>query len=74
MLSVETFRRQYAYLRTLWEGLGEMHKRGKTLEEAQARYSLEEDFPYFFDERSADRRDAIHANNCGVIWGLLKGR
>jgi glyoxylase-like metal-dependent hydrolase (beta-lactamase superfamily II) len=74
VLSVETFQKQYAYLQAIWQGLREMQEDGLSLEDARARYSVKEDFPYFYDERSTARRDAIHINNIEVFWDLLKGR
>jgi hypothetical protein len=34
-LSVETFKEQYKYLSTLWNGLSEMFRQGMTLEDAK---------------------------------------
>ncbi|MFA9454918.1 MAG: hypothetical protein ACERK6_13500, partial [Candidatus Aminicenantaceae bacterium] len=73
-LTVETFQQQFAYLQALWLGLKEMQEGGRTLDEARTRYSIKEDFPYFYDERTAARRDALHKNNIEVFWDLLKGR
>jgi len=34
-LGVETFKQQYRYLKTLWDGLGKMQHEGATLEDAK---------------------------------------
>ena len=70
-LSVETFREQYRYLKTLWNGLREMRRRGATIEEAKKIYSIEKDFPYFKDKRLEIRGTNIHEYNIEAIWGRL---
>ncbi len=72
-LSVEAFRQQYAYFRTLWDGLREMRGRGATLEDAKAAYSIEKDFPFFKGKRLDIRGTSIHANNIEAIWGKIAG-
>jgi glyoxylase-like metal-dependent hydrolase (beta-lactamase superfamily II) len=67
-LSVETFKQQYRYLNTLWQGLSEMHRQGMSIEEAKKKYTIEKDFPYFKD-RITKRRDIdIHEHNIEAIW------
>ena len=67
-LSVETFKQQYRYLSTLWQGLSEMYRQGMSIEEAKKKYTIEEDFPYFKD-RITKRRDIdINENNIEAIW------
>jgi glyoxylase-like metal-dependent hydrolase (beta-lactamase superfamily II) len=70
-LSVETFKQQYRYLKTIWDGLREMRARGAGLEEAKARFSIERDFPYFKDRITALRGTDIHENNVEAIWERL---
>lgn len=70
-LTVETFKKQYEYLHSLWQGLAEMKRQGLTLDNAKERYTIADDFPYFQDERTQSRRDAIHINNLEVIWELV---
>lgn len=67
-LGVETFKEQYRYLKTLWDGLRELRGRGATLEEAKKRYTIERDFPYFKDRITAMRGMNIHENNIEAIW------
>jgi glyoxylase-like metal-dependent hydrolase (beta-lactamase superfamily II) len=70
-LSVETFKEQYRYLKTLWDGLREMHRPGATLEDAKKRFTIERDFPHFKDKRLAIRGTNIHENNIEAIWEKL---
>ena len=72
-LSVETYKQQYRYLKTLWDGLREMHKRGATLEDAKKKYAIERDFPYFKDRLLKVRDVNIHENNVEAIWAKLGG-
>ncbi len=67
-LGVETFKQQYRYLKTLWDGLRELKAKGGTLEEARARYVIERDFPYFKDRMLKMRDMDIHQNNVEAIW------
>ena len=67
-LGVETFKEQYRYLRTLWDGLVEMKRQGLTIEDAKKAYTIEEDFPYFKDRIVQTRRGNIHHNNIIAIW------
>jgi glyoxylase-like metal-dependent hydrolase (beta-lactamase superfamily II) len=67
-LSVETFKEQYRYFRTLWDGLVEMYQQGLTIEDAEKKYTVEEDFPYFKDRIVQTRRGNIHENNLEAIW------
>jgi glyoxylase-like metal-dependent hydrolase (beta-lactamase superfamily II) len=68
ILSVETFKEQYRYFKTLWDGLREMHGRGLTLDDAKKAYSIEKDFPYFKDRRLEVKGTNIHAYNIEAIW------
>jgi glyoxylase-like metal-dependent hydrolase (beta-lactamase superfamily II) len=67
-LSVETFKEQYRYFKTLWDGLREIHRRGLTIEDAKKAYSIEKDFPYFKDRRLEVQGTNIHAYNIEAIW------
>jgi hypothetical protein len=46
-LPVETFKQQYRYFRTLWDGLREMHSQGATMEDAKKKYAIERGSPRF---------------------------
>jgi|GEM_PF-452930 len=70
-LEVETFRQQYRYLKTLWDGLRELRRKGMTLEEAKKAYTIEKDFPYFKERRLVVRDINIHENNVEAIWAKL---
>ena len=70
-LSVEGFKQQYRYFKTLWEGLGKMRRRGSTVEDAKKAYTIERDFPYFKDKRLEIRGKNIHENNIEAIWNRL---
>ena len=72
-LSVETFKEQYRYLKTLWDGLRELQKAGATLDEAKQKYTIERDFAYFKDRRLKVRDVDIHQNNVEAIWTKLSG-
>jgi glyoxylase-like metal-dependent hydrolase (beta-lactamase superfamily II) len=67
-LSVETFKEQYRYFKTLWDGLRDMHRRGLTIDDAKKAYSIEKDFPYFKDRRLEVRGTNIHEYNIEAIW------
>jgi len=73
-LSVETFREQYRYLKTLSDGLREMHGRGSTIEEAKKAYTIEKDFPHFKDKRLEIRGTNIHEYNIEAIWEKIAGK
>jgi glyoxylase-like metal-dependent hydrolase (beta-lactamase superfamily II) len=73
-LSVEAFKEQYRYLKTLWDGLGEMNRRGAAIEEAKKGYTIERDFPYFKDKRLEIRGTNIHENNIEAIWAKISGK
>jgi len=66
-LEVETFKQQDRYLKTLWDGLRELKAQGATLEEAQAKYTIERDFPFFKDRILKMRDTDIHQNNVEAI-------
>jgi len=70
-LSPETFKEQYRYLRTLWDGLREMHARGLSLDDAKKATTIEKDFPYFKDKILKIRDTDIHQNNIEAIWEKL---
>lgn len=73
-LGVETFKQQYRYLKTLWDGLREMRAGGASLEEAEAKYTIERDFSYFKDRMLKMRDVDIHQNNVEAIWAKIGGR
>jgi glyoxylase-like metal-dependent hydrolase (beta-lactamase superfamily II) len=73
-LGVETFKQQYRYLKTLWDGLRDLKARGGTLEEAKARYVIERDFPHFKDRILKMRGADIHRGNVEAIWEKLEGK
>jgi hypothetical protein len=70
-LSVETYKEQYRYLSTLWNGVSEMHRNGMTLEEAKKKYSVEKDFPFFKDRITKVRDIDITEYNIEAIWEKL---
>jgi len=72
-LSVETYKEQYRYFKTLRDGLREMRGQGATLADAKKRYTIERDFPYFKDKRLEIRGTNIHENNIEAIWGKIAG-
>jgi glyoxylase-like metal-dependent hydrolase (beta-lactamase superfamily II) len=67
-LSVETYKEQYKYLSTLWNGVSEMYRKGMTLEDAKKRYTVEKDFPYFKDRITKVRDIDITHYNIEAIW------
>ena len=67
-LSVETFKEQYNYLSTLWNGVSEMHRKGMTLEDAKREYSVKKNFPYFKDKIIKVRDIDINESNIEAIW------
>jgi glyoxylase-like metal-dependent hydrolase (beta-lactamase superfamily II) len=73
-LGVETFKQQYRYLKTLWDGLREMQAKGATLAEAKQKYDVERDFPYFKDRILKMRDMDIHQNNVEAIWEKIGGK
>ncbi|MEE8604552.1 MAG: MBL fold metallo-hydrolase [Candidatus Aminicenantaceae bacterium] len=73
-LSVETFKEQYKYLNTLWQGLFEMYGQGLTIEDAKKKYTIEADFPYFKDKIIETRRGSIHENNIEAIWERISDK
>jgi hypothetical protein len=70
-LSVETYKEQYRYFKTLRDGLRKMQRQGATLADAKERYTIDRDFPYFKDKRLEIRGTNIHENNIEAIWGRL---
>jgi glyoxylase-like metal-dependent hydrolase (beta-lactamase superfamily II) len=72
-LGVETFKEQYRYLKTLWDGLRGLRGAGATLEDAKAKYTVERDFPYFKDRILKVRGKDIHENNIEAIWERIAG-
>jgi len=73
-LGVETFKQQYRYLKTLWDGLRRLKAAGASLEEAKAKFTIERDFPYFKDRILKMRDTDIHQNNVEAIWGKIGGK
>jgi glyoxylase-like metal-dependent hydrolase (beta-lactamase superfamily II) len=73
-LGIETFKQQYRYLKTLWDGLRELKAKGGTLEEAKAKFVIERDFPYFKDRMLKMRDMDIHQNNVETIWDKIGGK
>lgn len=67
-LSVESFKHQYSYLHTLWQGLTELKRQDKSLDDAKKKYPFKEKFSYFWNPRYAERTTKIHENNLDVIW------
>jgi len=67
-LTIESFQEQYKYLKTLWNGLREMRRKGMTIEDAKKAYSIEKDFPYFKDRRRDVRGTDLHGHNIEAIW------
>jgi glyoxylase-like metal-dependent hydrolase (beta-lactamase superfamily II) len=74
MLSVETFKQQYRYLKALWDGLRKLHGQGATLEDAKKKFTIEKDFPYFRDRLLEIRDVNIHENNIEAIWERIAGK
>jgi glyoxylase-like metal-dependent hydrolase (beta-lactamase superfamily II) len=70
-LSVDTYKEQYKYLSTLWNGVSEMYQKGMTLEEAKKKYSVEKDFPFFKDRITKVRDIDITEYNIEAIWEKL---
>jgi glyoxylase-like metal-dependent hydrolase (beta-lactamase superfamily II) len=70
-LSIESFKQQYNYLKTLWNGLQDLHHRGLSLEGAKEAYTIERDFPYFKDRWTEIRGINIHENNIEAMWERL---
>jgi len=73
-LGVETFKQQYRYLKTLWDGLRGIQAKGATLAEAKQKYAIERDFPYFKDRLLKMRDIDLHQNNIEAIWARIGGR
>ena len=73
-LSVETFKEQYKYLSTLWDGVQEMFYQGLTLEEVQEEFSIEKDFPYFKDRITRMRDIDFTEYNIEAIWERISKR
>jgi hypothetical protein len=67
-LSVDTFKEQYRYLRTLWQGLTVMASQKMSIDDAKKKYVLEKEFPYFWDKKTEERRKRLHTNNLEAIW------
>jgi glyoxylase-like metal-dependent hydrolase (beta-lactamase superfamily II) len=70
-LSVETFKEQYKYFNTLWQGLSEMYRQGQKIEDAKIKYTIEDDFPYFKDRIIKMRDIDINENNIEAIWAQI---
>jgi len=67
-LSAAAFKEQYKYFKTLWDGLGEMRRRGLTIEDAKKAYSIEKDFPFFKKRKLEVQGTNIHTYNVEAIW------
>lgn len=67
-LSTETFKQQYKYFHILWQGLSEMYRQGLTIEDAKAKYTIEDDFPFFKDKIIQTIKGNIHEYNIEAIW------
>jgi glyoxylase-like metal-dependent hydrolase (beta-lactamase superfamily II) len=67
-ISVETYKEQYKYLSTLWNGVSEMFQKGMTLERAKKKFTIEKDFPYFKDRITKMRDIDITEYNIESIW------
>lgn len=70
-LSVDTYKEQYRYFRTLWDGVEEMYQQGLTIEDAKKKYTIANDFPYFKERIVQTRRGNIHENNIEAIWAQI---
>jgi glyoxylase-like metal-dependent hydrolase (beta-lactamase superfamily II) len=70
-LSVDTYKEQYRYFRTLWDGVEEMYQQGLTIEDAKKKYTIENDFPYFKDKIIKVRDIDITENNIEAIWAQI---
>ena len=73
-MSVETFKQQYRYLKTMWDGLRELNGRGGTLDEAKKKFAIERDFPYFKERLLVMRDINIHENNIEAMWEKIAAR
>jgi glyoxylase-like metal-dependent hydrolase (beta-lactamase superfamily II) len=73
-LKVETYKQQYHYLKTLWNGLRELRDKDRDLAAAKALYTIEKDFPYFKDRMLKMRDIDIHQNNVEAIWEKIGGK
>jgi glyoxylase-like metal-dependent hydrolase (beta-lactamase superfamily II) len=73
-LSVETFKEQYRYLSTLWNGVSEIFRQGMTLEDAKKKFTIEKDFPYFKDKITKVRDIDINEYNIETIWERLSDK
>ena len=69
--SVDAFREQYRYLKTVWDKLANLKREGKTLEDAKTTFSIEKDFPYFKDKRTKVRDIDLHLNNIEALWDYI---
>jgi glyoxylase-like metal-dependent hydrolase (beta-lactamase superfamily II) len=67
-LSAETFKQQYRYLKTLWQGLQTMRRQGLSMEKAKKTFTIEKDFPYFKERILRIRGKNIHQYNIEAIW------
>jgi glyoxylase-like metal-dependent hydrolase (beta-lactamase superfamily II) len=73
-LSVDTFKEQYRYLSTLWNGISEMFRQGMTLGDAKRKYTIEKDFPYFKDRITKMRDIDINEYNIEAIWERIANK
>ena len=70
-ISVEAFKQQYRYLKTILETLSDMQLEGKTLADARNAFSIAEDFPYFQDKILKVQGIDLHDNNIESLWKWL---
>lgn len=73
-LSVETFKEQYRYLSTLWNGVSEMFRKSMTLEDTKKKFTIEKDFPYFKDRITKMRDIDINEYNIEAIWERISDK
>jgi len=73
-LSVETFKEQYRYLSTLWNGVSEMFRKSMTLEYTKKKFTIEKDFPYFKDRITKMRDIDINEYNIEAIWERISDK
>ncbi len=73
-LSVETFKEQYRYLNTLWQGLSEMYRQGMTLEAAKEKYTIKKDFSYFMDKITKMGDIDINEHNIEALWEKISDK
>jgi len=73
-MSVEAFKEQYFYLKTVVDTLDEMQQAGNTLDDAKRTFTIEKDFPFFKDKILKIRDIDLHENNIEALWKWLSGK